>query len=163
MIPKCGHGKLTRGLGVQVTRTVRAGEFLFIYFFLQRHERVDQGLGARRTTGYMHIHGNITIDAFEHVVALLERAARNRARAHRDHIFRLRHLVVKADNLRRHFLGHGARHNHQIRLAGRRSEHFRAEAGEVEARRPCPLPITYRRRCTSRVANAELLRLYRRR
>jgi hypothetical protein len=75
-----------------------------------------------------------TVNPLEHVVTLLERPARNRTRAHRDHIFRLGHLVVEPHHLRRHFLGHRSGDNHQVRLARRGPKHFRAKTRQVVAR-----------------------------
>ncbi len=72
---------------------------------------------------------------FQHVVALLERAARNRAGAHRDHVFRIGHLVVEPHDLGRHFLGHRAGHDHQVGLARRRAKDFAAEPREIVTRR----------------------------
>src|SRR5438552_3918547 len=107
-----GHGEFARRVFIQVPWPARAGEGLLIYLYLQGHERVDEGFGARRAPRDIHIHWNITINPFENVVPLLERPAGNRASTHSDHIFWLRHLVVDPHDLRRHFLGYSARYNH---------------------------------------------------
>ena len=91
-------------------------------------------LGPRRTAGNEHVHRQIPVNAFEHVVALLERPAGNGARAHGNDVFRLGHLVVKPHHLRRHFLGHRAGHNHQVRLPRRGPEHLRPKPRQVEPR-----------------------------
>ena len=94
---------------------------------------MKERFGTRRTAEYAHP-PDVAVDAFEHVVALLEGAAADRAGAHRDDVFRLRHLVVEPHDLGRHLLGHGAGDNHEVRLARRRAEHFGAEAGQVVTR-----------------------------
>ena len=45
------------------------------------------------------------INSRDHVIALFEWTAAGGTGAHRDDIFRFRHLIVKADNLGHHFLG----------------------------------------------------------
>src|SRR5581483_1721463 len=101
---------------------------------LQFHERVQQRFRPRRTTGNVNVHWNVPVDSLEHVVTLLEWSAGNRARAHRDHVLRVRHLVVEPDDLRRHFLRHRAGDNHQIRLARRWAENFSSEPRDVVTR-----------------------------
>ena len=67
------------------------------------------------------------------MVAVLEvGAAADRARSHGYDVLGVGHLVVKPLDAFCHLAGHGAGDNHQIRLAGRGAEFFRAEAGDVE-------------------------------
>ena len=61
---------------------VLARQFLIVDFALQFHECVQQRFWPRRATGNVNINRDVTVDAFEHVVALLERPAGNGARAH---------------------------------------------------------------------------------
>ena len=117
MLTEPRHRKFAWRVRVEVARASVAGQLLFADLLLQRHEGVDERFGPRRAAGNVHIDGNVAVDAFEHVVALLERAAGNRARAHRDDILRFGHLVVEPHDLRRHFLRHRAGDNHQVGLA----------------------------------------------
>src|SRR2546425_13323776 len=114
---KLRHRKLTRRVWVEVTWAVGTRELLLTNLPLQRHEGMNQRFGTRGAAGDVHIHRDVAVDAFEHVVALLEGAAADGAGAHRDNVFRLRHLVVEPHDLGRHFLGHGAGDNHEVRLA----------------------------------------------
>ena len=93
---------------------------------------MEKSLGARWAAGDVDIDRDKTIDAFEDVVALLKRAAGNRAGAHGDAVFGLGHLVPKPDHLRRHFFRDGAGDNEEVRLARGRAKNFGAEAGDVE-------------------------------
>ena len=85
--------------------------------------------------GNVNIDRNVTVDSFKDVVALLERTARNGARAHCNHVFRIGHLIVKTHNLWRHFFGHGACDNHQVRLTRRWPKNFSAKTRDIIARR----------------------------
>ena len=126
-----GNRELARRIGIQMPRTLLAGEALFLDFFLQGHEGVEQRLRAWGATGNVNINGDVAIDAFKHIIALLEGTAGDCAGAHRDNVFRFRHLVVEPDDLRRHFLGDGAGDNHEIGLARRRSEDLGAKSRKV--------------------------------
>src|SRR5688572_7294635 len=125
------YGKLAGSIRIEMARTVGTGELLFVDLALKRHEGVDKRLGPWRTTGDVDIDGDVTVDALEDVVALLERPAANRARAHCDDVLGLRHLVVETHDLRSHLLGHRAGHDHEVRLSRRRTKDFCAEAGKV--------------------------------
>src|ERR1039458_7880544 len=113
--------------------TLRSGQRLLIDLALKRHEGVQERFRARRAAGYVHVHRNVTVDAFKHIVSLLEWAAGDRASAHRNDVFRLRHLVVESDDLRGHLLRHRAGDNHQVSLAWRGPEDLSAKPGEVPA------------------------------
>src|SRR5262249_3397125 len=82
----------------------------------------------------VNVDWNITVDAFKHIVALLEWSTRDRTRSHGNHVLRVSHLVVKPHNLRRHFLRDRPGNDHQIRLARRWPENFTAEARYVVPR-----------------------------
>ena len=116
MGPKRRHRKLARLGAIQMRGFAVTGQPLPIDLALQFHEGMQQRLRPGRASGNINIDRDITVDPFQNVVALFERPAGNRARTHRDHVFRIGHLVVKPDDLRRHFLGHRAGHDHQIRL-----------------------------------------------
>src|SRR5688572_28870491 len=117
-----------------MARATFAGEGLCIDFALQRHEGVHQRFRPRWAARNVNIHRNITIDALEHVVTLLERPTRNRACPHGDHVLWFGHLVVEAHNLRGHFFGDGAGNDHEVRLARRGPENFGTEAREIVTR-----------------------------
>src|SRR6266480_2617272 len=135
MFAKRRHWKFARLFRLQELGLVRAAQFLTIDLALQFHERVQQRFRPRRTTWNVNVDRNVTIDSLEHVVTLLEWTSGNRACAHRDNVFRVRHLVVEPHDLRRHFLGHGAGHDHEIGLAWRWPENFAAEPRDVVTRR----------------------------
>src|SRR5947199_944773 len=96
---------------------------------------MQKRFGTRRTTGNINIDWNVTVDSFKDVIALLKWTAGNGARTHRNHVFRIGHLIVKTHDLRRHFFGHRACDNHQVGLTRRRPENFATKASDVIARR----------------------------
>ena len=102
-------------------------------FVLQTHQPIQQRLGPGRAPRHVHIDRNDLIDALQHAVGR-ERTARIRAAAHRDHPLGLGHLVVEPAQNRSHLLGHGAGHDHQVRLPRRGAKHLGAEPRDVEAR-----------------------------
>jgi hypothetical protein len=96
--------------------------------------RVKAPPDAAGNQGYKHrleCNGRFLKD----VVALLERTARNGARTHCNHVFRIGHLIVKTHDLWRHFFGHSACDNHQVGLTRRWPKNFSAETRDVIARR----------------------------
>ena len=58
------------------------------------YHRIDDGLGANRAPGSVHIDGNRLVHAANNVVAIVEHAARAGANTARHNDFRLNHLVV---------------------------------------------------------------------
>src|SRR5436309_886089 len=66
------HGKFSPCIRVPIARSIWPPQSLRIDFSLQSHERFDQRLWPRWTTGDMHIYRQIAIDALKHVVSLLE-------------------------------------------------------------------------------------------
>src|SRR5436190_22269294 len=113
---------------------VRARQSLTVDLALQFHESVQQCFWPRGATGNVDIDRDVTVDSFEHVIALLERSARNGARPHRNNVFWIGHLVVEPDDLRRHFFCHRAGDNHEICLTRRWPENFTAKPSDVVAR-----------------------------
>ena len=126
--------KLARCVSFRNSALPRPVSFWPSIFALQFHEGVEQRLRPRRAAGDVNVDRDVAIDSFQNIVALLERSAGNGAGAHRDDVFRVGHLVVEPDDLRRHFFGHGAGHDHEIGLARRGAENFAAEAREIVAR-----------------------------
>src|SRR5258708_22765238 len=93
---KSWHGELAWLVWLEKLGLICAGQLLIVDLALQFHERVKQRFRARRTTGNVNIDRNITVDAFENVITLLEWSTRNRACTHGDHVLRISHLVIKA-------------------------------------------------------------------
>ena len=92
---------------------------LVLHLLLNRQEALDQRLGPRRAAGHVDVDGNHLIDPLEHRVAELEQAAAVRARAHRDDVLGLGHLLIKDFDARGHLIGDGAGDDDQVRLARR--------------------------------------------
>src|SRR5215831_3458719 len=67
---------------------------------LQLHDRVDDGLGARRTARHVDIDGNDPVDAGDRGIVLIEATAR-RAGAEGHDPLRLAHLLVDLEQDRR--------------------------------------------------------------
>src|SRR4029077_5873627 len=76
------HRKLTWVIRIEMFSFPRAGEFLFVNFALQFHERMQQCFWSRRAAWDINIDRDVAVDSFENVVALFEWPAGNRARAH---------------------------------------------------------------------------------
>jgi len=85
----------------------------------------------------MHIHGQIPVNALEHIVTLLEGAAGNGAITHGDGPFGGRHLFPQTDHRGGHFLGDGAGYDHEIALPRRRSKDPGPEPVQVEPGHAC--------------------------
>src|SRR5882762_539430 len=72
VLTKLRHRELAWLVWLEKLGLICAGQLLFIDLALQFHERVKQRFRARRAAGDVNIDRNITVDAFEHIVALLE-------------------------------------------------------------------------------------------
>src|SRR4051812_42803703 len=107
---------------------------LLFYFGLKFEQRVEQGFGTWRTTAHVNIDGNNSVHALQHRITAVH-ATRTGARAHGDDPFRFRHLVVNTTHSGRHFVGHGARDDHAVSLAGGKTHDLGAETGDVETTR----------------------------
>src|SRR5437660_5520019 len=99
-------------LGLVFTR-----QFLSVNFSLQFHKSVQKRLWSWWTSWNVNIDRNVAVDSFQDVVALLEWPAGNGTSTHRNNVFRVGHLVVKAHYLRCHFFRHRAGDDHEIGLA----------------------------------------------
>src|SRR5215510_2799118 len=117
VLAECGHWELAGLICIEMSRFVRAAQLLFIDLPLQFHECMQKRFQTRRATWNINIDGYVTINPLEDIVALLEWTAGNGARTHCNHVFRIGHLIVETYDLWRHFLGHRACDNHQIRLS----------------------------------------------
>lgn len=103
---------------------------------LQLQQASDQGFGPGRAAGHVYVNGDDLINSFYNVVAVLPVwPPAIGARAHAEHIARLGHLLVEADDTLGHFEGDRARDDHQICLPGRAAGQH-AEAVNVVGRRP---------------------------
>src|SRR5262249_22265073 len=69
---------------------------------LQQHDALDERLGARRAAGYVHVDRDDLVDAFRHRVRVPVGTPAVRARAHRDHVLGVGHLLVEALDRGRH-------------------------------------------------------------
>src|SRR5258708_21357292 len=109
------------------------GALLVVDFFLKLKDRVEKSFWTRRAAGNVTINGNDLIAALDDGV-IVEDAAGSGASAHGDNPLGLGHLIVKLADHRSHFVGKAAGNNHQVGLAGRWAENFRAEPRNLEAR-----------------------------
>src|SRR5262249_1489911 len=100
---------------------------------LQQHYRIDQLLRPRWAARDKDVDRNHLVDRNESVV--VEHARRGGAGAHGDYPLRLRHLLVKTADHRPHLVTDAPADDHEVGLPRRAPEHFRAEAGDIEARR----------------------------
>src|SRR6185312_1497555 len=103
-------------------------------FFLQLQQRIEKILGPWRATRYINIHGHDAIDALQNGVGV-ERPTHTRTGPHGDYPLRLWHLKVDSLQNGCHFQRYGSGDDHEVGLPGARSEHFRAEARNIEAGR----------------------------
>ena len=84
---------------------------------LDLEQAFGERLGARRATGDIDIDGDDLVDALDHRVAQLEQTAAVGARAHRQHILGIGHLVVEQPAALGHLVGECAGDEHEIRVA----------------------------------------------
>ena len=85
--------------------------------FLQFHQSIQNGFGARRATWDVDIDRNDGVDALNSGVVVIE-PARTGADAESDYPFGLAHLVVNGFLHRRHFMVDGSDNKQNISLAG---------------------------------------------
>src|ERR1700744_2626130 len=102
-------------------------------FLLQQQHAIEQRFRRRRAAGHVDIDRHDTVAATHHRVGIVVIAATIGAGTHRDHVARLRHLVVDLAQRRRHLVGERACHDHHVGLA-RRGPRCKAEALDVITR-----------------------------
>ena len=102
---------------------------------LQEHDAFEQRLRPRRAARHVDVDGDDLVDALGDRVAVPVRAAAVGAAAHRDHVLRLGHLLVEAQDRRRHLVGDRAGDDHQVGLARARRQRDDTEAHHVVAGR----------------------------
>src|SRR3954447_15575963 len=98
----------------------------------QLEDAVDQRLGPRRAARDVDVDRHELVGRHDRVV--VEDAHRARARAHRDRVLRLEHLVVDAPDDGRHLDADPARQDDHVRLARGGAERLEAEPRDVHAR-----------------------------
>ena len=99
----------------------------------QLEDRVHQHLRPRRAAGQVDVDRHDVVDAL-HDGVVVEHAAGGRADAHRDHPFRVGHLVVDLPKHRRHLLADPSGDDHQVGLARGVRQLLHAEAAKVVPR-----------------------------
>ena len=92
---------------------------------------MQQRLRPGRAAGHVHVDRDDLVDALGHRVRVPVRAAAVGARAERDHVLRLGHLVVEPLDRRGHLVGDRAGDDHQVGLARAVRERDHAEPDEV--------------------------------
>src|SRR6266516_1806424 len=100
---------------------------------LQLDDAVQERLGPGRAAGDVDVHRDDLVDAFGDRVGVPVRPAAVGTGAERDHVLRLRHLVVEPLQGGGHLVGEGARHHQQVGLARAVGEGDHPEADEVVA------------------------------
>src|SRR4051794_24626294 len=96
--------------------------------FLELDNGVQQCVWPWRTTGDIDVHGQEVVDAGHGAIGALIGPTGSGAHAHRDHVFRVGHLVVYAAHGVRHFDRDSARDDHDVSLAGRGAIDLHPEA-----------------------------------
>src|SRR6185369_8972829 len=94
--------KLCGLLLFEVQRTAERSTFL-LDLFLQQRDRIDQLFRTRRASGNVNVDRNPLVHSLDESV-VVEDSARSRTGAHGDDPLRLRHLVIKLLDDRRHLL-----------------------------------------------------------
>src|SRR5438094_4486176 len=90
---------------------------------LHAQQTLGERLGTRRAARNVDVHRDQLVHALADRVRVLEEAAARSARAHRDHVLRLRHLLVQKPAALGHLVGERSGHDHQIALPRRRARH----------------------------------------
>src|SRR5690606_9988170 len=86
---------------------------------LEQDDALQKRLGPGWAAGHVDIGGDHLIHALGDRVGVPVGAAGGRARAHGDDVLGPGHLLAEALERRRHLVGHRARHDHEVGLAGR--------------------------------------------
>src|SRR6266496_1610354 len=101
---------------------------------LQTHQSVKQRFRPRRAAGNVNVDRNRPINPL-HCRVRIKWSARRCARAHCNHPFRFRHLIVNATNDRSHFQSHSSGNDYQIALSRAGTKYAGAEAIDIETSR----------------------------
>jgi hypothetical protein len=83
---------------------------------LQLEDAIHKGLGGGRAAGDVDIDGNDAVAAADDAVAVMVVSAAVGAGAHGDDPAGIGHLVVDLAQGRRHLVGQGTGHDHDVRL-----------------------------------------------
>ena len=100
-------------------------------FSCRRRMPCSSASGPRRAAGHVDVDRDDLVDALGHRVRVPVRPAAVGARAERDHVLRLGHLVVEPLDRRRHLVGDRAGDHHQVGLPRPVRERDHAEPDEV--------------------------------
>ena len=119
---------------------------------LQLEDAVHESLAGRRASGHVNVHGDNSVAASDHAVAVVVVAAAVGAAAHGDDPAGFGHLIVDLAQRGSHLVGQGAGHDHDVGLTGGGSEndaeailivsrggevhHFDGAAGETKGHGP---------------------------
>src|SRR5216684_1932522 len=100
---------------------------------LELQQRKEESFRTRRASYNIHVYRYDAIHPLQNRISV-KGPAHARARSHRNAPLRVRHLFPHALQHRRHLQRYRARHDHQVRLARRRPEHFGSEPRHIEPR-----------------------------
>ena len=103
---------------------------LGVQLLAEGEQTFQNGFRPGRAPGNVNVHRQNLVHALQHGIGA-EHAAGGSAGAHRNAPFGLRHLVPDAAHGQGHLVGHGAGHDHHVRLARGETRHFGAETGKV--------------------------------
>ena len=106
-------------------------EFLNLNLALKLHHTVEYGLRTRWAARDVDINGDNLINAFNDMIASLERTARDGASANCDYILRLGHFVVETFQRWSHLVGDGTSTHDKICLTWRVTRYLESETREV--------------------------------
>ena len=125
-----GDREIAVGLNVLAT----LGEGFIANLLAQFDHRIKNCLRPRWATGHVEINGNQLVHATHGSGGVgAEHASGDRAGAHRNHIFRLGHLLVQPNQSWSHFHRHRASNDQEVGLTWRTAGN-QTEAVEIKAR-----------------------------
>lgn len=89
------------------------------HLLLQQEDPIQQSLWRRWTPGHINIHRYNPIHPSQHTITIMIIPAPISTAPHTNHPFRIRHLIIKQSQRRRHFVGHRPGDQHHVCLSGR--------------------------------------------
>src|SRR3954447_26193533 len=101
---------------------------------LEEHDALEQGFRPRRAPGHVDVDGDDLIDTFGDRVAVPVWPAAVGTRAHRDHVLRIRHLLVQSLDGWCHLVRDRTGHHDEVGLAGTGRQRDDAETHDVVTR-----------------------------
>src|SRR6266446_6255086 len=100
---------------------------------LELQQRKEESFRTRGASYNVHVYRYDAIHPLQNRISV-KGPSHAGACSHRNAPLRVRHLFPHALQHRRHLQRHRARHDHQVRLARRRPEHFGSEPRHIEPR-----------------------------